>query len=107
MATSTAVSTELRVPEAAVKEALLDPAGMVTAPGVVSALRVLVRLTTAGLETALVKVTVQVALCPAVSELGAQDNVDSCAGADTELPVTRVRVKVRVTPPALAVITAL
>ena len=73
---------------------------MVRLAGTVNTPRLLDRVTVAVLVAALVRVTVQVELCPLPSPLGVQLKLDNCAGA------TRFSVKVRFTPPPPAVITA-
>jgi len=79
---------------------LLAPVLMVRLAGTLNRARLLDRVTVAALVAALVSVTVQVALCPVTRIPGVQLNADNRAGA------TRFRLKVRVPPPPVAVITA-
>jgi len=79
---------------------LLDPVLIVMLDGTLNAPRLLDKATVAALVAALLSVTVQVALCPLPRVPGVQLRADNCAGA------TRLKVKVFVTPLALAVITA-
>jgi hypothetical protein len=95
-----AVWSLLRVPAVAVNVPLLDPVLMVMLAGTLNAPRLLDKATVAVLVAALVSVTVQVEFCPLPKVPGAQLNPDNCAGA------TRFNGNVCVTPPPLAVITA-
>ena len=81
------------------KVPLLDPVLMVMLAGTLNTPRLLDKVTVAALLAALVSVTVQVALCPVPRVPGVQLRADNCAGA------TRFKVKVCVTPLALAAIT--
>ena len=87
-------------PAIAVNVPLLDPELIVTLAGTLNTPKLLDRATVAELVAALVSVTVQVALCPVPRVPGVQLKDDNCAGD------TRFKVNVRVTPLALAVITA-
>ncbi len=100
LAVTVAVWSLLTVPAVAVKVPLLDPALIVMLAGTLNRPRLLDKATVAVLVAALLSVTVQVALCPVPRIPGVQLNADNCAGA------TRFNVNVCVTPPALAVITA-
>ena len=100
LAVTVAVPSMLTAPTVAVNVPLLDPALIVMLAGTLNRPRLLDRATVAGLAAGLVSVTVQVALCPVPRTAGVRLNPDNCTGA------TRFKVKVRVTPPALAVITA-
>ena len=100
LAVTVAVWSLLTVPAVALKVPLLDPALIVMLAGTLNRPRLLDKATVAVLVAALVSVTVQVALCPVPKVPGVQLNPDNCAGA------TRFKVNVCVTPPALAVITA-
>jgi hypothetical protein len=95
-----AVWSLLTVPAVAVKVPLLDPALIVMLAGTLNRPRLLDKATVAVLVAALLSVTVQVALCPVPRIPGVQLNADNCTGA------ARFKVDVCVTPPALAVITA-
>jgi hypothetical protein len=95
-----AVWSLLTVPAVAVNVPLLDPALIVMLAATLNTPRLLDKATVAALIVALLSVTVQVALCPVPRVPGAQFNADNCTGA------TRFKVNVCVTPPALAVITA-
>jgi hypothetical protein len=100
LAVTEAVWSLLTVPAVAVKVPLLDPALIVMLAATLNRPRLLDKATVAALVAALVSVTVQVALCPVPRIPGVQLTADNCAGA------TRFNVNVCVTPPALAVITA-
>ena len=95
-----AVWSLVSVPAVAVKVPLLDPVLMVRLAGTLNRARLLDKVTVAALVAALVSVTVQVALCPLPRVPGVQLKLDNRAGATTP------KLKVRVTPLALAVITA-
>jgi hypothetical protein len=84
----------------AVKVPLLDPALIVMLAGTLNRPRLLDKATVAALVAALLSVTVQMALCPVPRVPGVQFTADNRTGA------TRFNVNVCVTPPALAVITA-
>jgi hypothetical protein len=99
-AVTVAVWSLLTVPAVAVKVPLLDPALIVMLAGTLNRPRLLDKATVAVLVAALLSVTVQVALCPVPRIPGVQLNADNCTGA------ARFKVDVCVTPPALAVITA-
>ena len=88
------------VPAVTVNVPLLAPALIVRLAGTLNRFRLLDKATVAALVAAWLRVTAQVALCPVPSTPGAQLNPDTCTGA------TRFNVNVCVTPPALAVITA-
>ena len=79
---------------------LLDPVLIVMLAGTLNRPRLLDKVTVAELVAALVSVTVQVALCPVPKIPGVQLSPDNCTGA------SRFKENVCVTPPALAVITA-
>ena len=100
LAVTVAVWSLLTVPAVAVKVPLLDPALIVMLAGTLNRPRLLDKATVAVLVAALLSVTVQMALCPVPRVPGVQLNADNCTGA------TRFKVSVCVTPPALAVITA-
>jgi hypothetical protein len=100
LAVTVAVWSLLNVPAVAVNVPLLDPVPIVMLEGSLSRPRLLDNATVAALVAALVSVTVQVALCPLSRVPGVQFKPDNSTG------VTRFNVKVRVTPPPLAVITA-
>ena len=68
--------------------------------GTVSTPRLLDKVTVAALVAALVRVTVQVELCPLPNAVGVQTKLNNCAGA------ARFKLKVRVAPPPLAVMVA-
>jgi hypothetical protein len=100
LAVTVAVWSLLNVPAVAVNVPLLDPVPIVMLAGTLNRPRLLDKATVAAPVAALVRVTVQVALCPVTRVPGVQFSPDNCTGA------TRFNVKVRVIPPALAVITA-
>ncbi len=100
LAVTVAVWSLMTVPAVAVKVPLLVPALIVMLAGTLNRPRLLDKATVAVLVAALLSVTVQVALCPVPRIPGVQLNADNCTGA------TRFNVNVWVTPPALAVITA-
>ena len=100
LAVTVAVWSLLTVPAVAVKVPPLDPALIVMLAGTLNRPRLLDKATVAVLVVALLSVTVQMALCPVPRVPGVQLNADNCTGA------TRFNVNVCVTPPALAVITA-
>jgi len=100
LAVTVAVSSLATVPATAVKLPLLDPVLIVTLAGTVNTPRLLDKVTVAALVAALVSVAVQVAICPVPRVPGVQLKLDNSTGA------TRSKGKIRVTPPALAVITA-
>ena len=100
LAVTVAVWSLVTVPAVALNVPLLDPVLIVRLAGTLNTPRLLDKVTVAVLVAALVSVTVQVALCPLPRVPGVQLKPDNCAGA------TRFKVKVCVTPPALAVITA-
>jgi hypothetical protein len=81
-------------------DVLADPTLIVALAGTINTGRLLDKATVDALVAALLSVTVQVALCPVPRIPGVQLNADNCTGA------TRFKVNVCVTPPALAVITA-
>jgi hypothetical protein len=100
LAVTVAVWSLLTVPTVALIVPLLDPVLIVMLAGTLNTPRLLDKATVAVLVVALLSVTVQVALCPVPRIPGVQLTADNCAGA------TRFNVNVCVTPPALAVITA-
>ena len=100
LAVMVAVWSLLRAPAAAMNVPLLDPALIVMLAGTLRRPRLLDKATVALLAAAVFSMTVQVALCPVPKDSGTQLKPDNCAGA------TRFNVNVRVTPLALAMITA-
>ena len=100
LAVTVAVWSLLTVPAVALNVPLLDPVLIVMLAGTLNTPRLLDNVTVAVVVAALVSVTVQVELCPVPRVPGVQLNADNCAGA------TRFKVNVCVTPPAVAVITA-
>ena len=101
LAVNVAVCELATVLAVATKAAVVAPETTVTAAGAGSAALLLDRLTASPLPVAaLVRVTVQVVVCPDNTLPGVQEIDDNCAGE------TRLKVKVCVTPLALAVITA-
>ena len=80
------------------------PASTVTPDGALTTGRLVDRFTAVGLVVALVSFTVQAVLCPLPRVVFAQLTPDNCA--DDCVDAIRLKLKVRVTPPALAVITA-
>ena len=100
LAVTVAVWSLLKVPAVAVNVPLLDPVLIVMLEGTLNRPRLLDKATVAKLVAALVSVTVQIAFCPVPKVPGRQFNPDNCTGAN------RFNVKFWVTPPPLAVITA-
>ena len=100
-AVTVAVWSLFTVPAVAVNVPVLEPALIVRLAGTLNRFRLLDKATVAALVAALLRVTAQVALCPVPRIPGAQLNPDNCTGAN------RLNVNVRVTPPALPVITAI
>ena len=100
LAVTVAIWSLLSVPAVAVNAPSLAPVLIVMLAGTLNTPRLLDKATVAALVAALFSVTEQVALCPVPKLPGVQLKLDNCAGA------TRFNVKVRVTPVALAVITA-
>ena len=93
---------EATVPAVAVKVAVDEPAGTETLAGTGRAvLLLLARVTANALEATLLRVTVQVVVCPDSTVAGEQASVLSTAGATAD------NVNVLDAPPAVAVITEL
>ena len=93
---------EATVPPVAVKVAVDEPAGTEILAGTGRVVPLLLaRVTANALEAALLRVTVQVVVCPDITVAGEQDSVVSVAGATAD------KVAVLDAPPAVAVITEL
>ena len=88
-------------PAVAVKVVEVDPALIATVAGIASAALLLVKVISVDVPFVLDRVTVQIVVAPAFTELGEQFTPVSCGGA------TRFRVNVWFTPFRLAVSSAL